>query len=532
MKNWTQNASDEYALTQGCYYDEAAADRVNEFFRKFLRHSKGQFAGKPFELLPWQREKVFGPLFGWKRKDGTRRFRRAFVEIPKKNGKSTTAAGVGLYMLIADGEAGAEVYSAACSREQASIVHGEAVNMVKASDGLAGLLRVNKATKEILFDRKNSKYRALASEAHSVEGLNSHCLIMDELHAWKGEPGRRFYDALKYAGRARRQPLTFIITTAGDDELSVCYELYQYAKQVQSGQVEDARFFTYIAEADVGDDWTKEEIWYKANPSMGETMSVDEFAADLREAQQTPTSLAQFLRYSFNLWAQTGGVAAITPEAWAACREEFTEDDVAGWECWAAIDLARTKDMTAIAFVFRDPNDWDKFRVLAYFWLPADTVRAEWAPEQFRLWAKQGLIRTTEGNVTDYKIVGDDIVELFKKFNPANFAFDPYFAEEITQRVSDEVGVDRIAFTQTAPNFASPCAEFERRILSKRLRHNGNRVLAWQIGNLRWKVDVNGNRRPIKPQDVKKIDGVVAAIMATAQEMANPPYQGGGLTWG
>ncbi len=324
--------------------------------------------------------------------------------------------------------------------------------------------------------------------------------------------------------------MQFIITTAGDDELSVCYETYQYAKDVLAGRTEDQRFFAYIAEADPSDDWTQPEIWAKANPSLGDTISVDEFEADLREAQKTPTSLAQFLRYSFNLWARTGGVAPITDEAWQACRLVFTEEDVIGWECWAALDLARVNDMTACAFVFRSPENPEDYRLLVYYWLPESTVEAKWAPEQYRVWAKQGLIRVTPGNVTDYTQVENDLVELVNKFQPMTLAFDPYLAEELTQRIYESTGVERVAFAQTAPNYAAPSAEFERRILAKKLLHNGDPITAWQIGNLRWKLDANGNRRPIKPQDGKKIDGIVAAIMATSQEMASPAYSGG-VSW-
>lgn len=531
-KLWTRTKADEHAVSQGCYFDLAAAEKVRAFFRKFLRHSKGQFAGKPFELLEWQWKDIVAPLFGWKRKDGTRRYRKAYIEIPKKQGKSTMAAGVGLYMLTGDGERGAEVYSAASSRDQASIVHGEAINMVDASEGLSSYLHVNRSTKEILFDRYNSKYKALASEAGTAEGLNAHGLIIDELHAWTGEHGRKFFESLKYAGRSRQQPLQFIITTAGDDELSVCWELHQYAKQVLSGEVVDPRFFAYIAAAEPGDDWTKPEIWRKANPSMGETMSEDEFAADLQEAVKTPTSLAQFLRYSFNLWAQTGGVPAITPEDWQANFEAFTEDDLANSECWAGLDLARSKDMTALSLVFRN-DDGDSYKVLTYFWLPQASVDAKGAPEHFRVWARQGLLRATEGNVTDYRQVEKDIVEeIFPKFSVQSLAFDPYFAEELTQRIADASGVERVEFRQTVSNYAAPCAEIERLVLSQRFRHNGCPVMAWQIRNLRWKTDSRNNRMPDKSdQGVKKIDGAVAAIMGLGRALLSPVEQRGGLSW-
>lgn len=532
-KRWIRTAADEQAVAAGCYFDEAAAERVPEFFRRFLRHSKGKFAGNPFELLPWQTDDVIYPLYGWKRPDGTRRFRKAYVEIPKKNGKSTMASGIGLYHLAGDGERGAEVYSAAVTRDQASIVHGEAITMVESSEALASYLKINKATKEILFPRYASKYKALPAEAHSSEGLNASALIIDELHAWIGEHGRRFYDALKYAGTARTQPLMFQITTAGEDTLGVCWEQHEYARDVIAGVIDDQRFFGYIAAADVKDDVDEPATWRKANPSMGVTMTEADFAADLSEAKKTPSTFAQFLRYRLNRWAGGGGVPAIRPEDWNACEGNFTVDDLAGRECWAALDLSRTKDMTALALVFRAEGEGgDDYHALVWFWLPAETLERKDCPEQFRTWAKQGRIRLTDGNVTDYTQVENDIVEILERFAPQCLAFDPYFAEEITQRIMDRIGVERVEFRQTLMNFAPACTELERLVMSRKIRHDGDPVLAWHIANLRWKIDANNNKRPIKPggDSIKKIDGAVAMLMGIGRAMT-AILGGGGMAW-
>lgn len=515
-KKWVRCRGDELAVAAGCYFDPAAADKACRFFPTFLRHSKGQFAGQPFTLLDWQANEIIRPLFGWKRPDGTRRFRKAYVEIPKKNGKSTLAAGIGLYLLIGDGEPGAEVYSTAVTRDQAGIVHGEAVNMVKASEGLSSYLRINHATKEILFDRTTSKYKALPAEAGSAEGLNAHGLIIDELHAWTGQHGRKFYDSLRYAGRSRRQPLQFVITTAGDDDLSVCWELHEYAKQVIAGDVIDQRFFGYIRAADPGDNLDDEAVWAKANPSMGETMTAEDFGADLEEAKKTPTAWHQFCRYSFNIWS-TGGVAAITAEDWASCRASFTLDELAGQQCWAGIDLSRARDMTALALIFRKP-----WRIVAKFWLPESTVYSLNAPAHYRAWAEAGLLTATPGTVTDYIRVEADAVELCSRFQVQELAFDPYFAEELTQRIYDKTCIQRVAFAQTAGNFAAPSAEFERLVISGQLGHDGNPILAWQAGNLRWKIDDRGNKRPTKAAGQFKIDGIVAAIMAIGRASLAP----------
>src|SRR5215831_5309752 len=286
----TLTPADEAALAEGCTFHAASAERVRQFFRSFLRHSKGQWAGKPFELLDWQFTDIIAPLFGWKRADGSRRFRRAYIEVPKKNGKSTLASGIGLYLLVGDGEPGAEVYSVAADRYQANIVHGEAIRMVRASPGLSSRLELNRTTHNISFPKLSAWYRSLSSEANTKEGLNAHGLIIDELHAWKG---RGLWDALRYAGRSRRQPLLFAITTAGDDMDSICREQHDYAKGVLSGEILDTRFFAYIrraaaiAEGDrEDDDWADPAIWHKANPSLGVTIDPGEFARDVEEAKQ------------------------------------------------------------------------------------------------------------------------------------------------------------------------------------------------------------------------------------------------------
>lgn len=508
-----RTVADQRAAESGCYYDPTAAARVPRFFRTFLRHSKGAFAGKAFELLPYQNDNLIAPLFGWMRPDGTRRFRRAYVEWPKKQGKSTIASGLGLHLLIGDGEPGAEVYSTASTKDQANIVHREAVNMVDASPALGDYLRLNRATKEIHLDRSRSFYKAIAAEARASEGLNAHAIIKDELHAWHGQAGRTFYDALKFAGAARRQPMDFQITTAGDDVTSICYEQHLYAKGILSGAIEDDdRFFAYISAAEPTDDFDNPAVWRKANPSIGVTMSERDFAADLREAKKSPNSWSAFLRYRFNVW-QSGGRSAVTPADWSACSAKFAEEDMFGQPCWAALDLSRARDFTAMVLLFKLANG--RYRVMAWFWLPEATVAAPNTLETIKAWTRDRHISATSGNVTDYRQVEDDIVGILTRFRPVELAFDPYFAEEVTQRIADRTGIERVAFPQTSANYAAPCAEFERIVVGKLIEHDCNPVLSWMIGNLCWS-ETGGTKRPAKvtPDSPRKIDGAVAAIMA------------------
>lgn len=519
MPTWIRSEADERAAANGCYFDERAAEKVPGFFRRFLRHSKGQWAGKPFELLDWQRDDIAYPLFGWKRADGTRRYRKAYIELPKKNGKSTLAAGIGLYMLVADNEPGAECYSAATAQEQAAIVHGEAINMVDVSPELTARLTVNRTTKKILYPAAQAFYRALSAGHRVAEGLNAHCIICDELHAWHG---RELWDALKYAFAARRQGLLFVITTAGDDMLSVCREQHDYAASLLAGAIEDERFFAYIRAASAEDDWTSRDTWHKANPSLGITINADEFASDVTEAQKSPTQQSAFKRYRLNIWA-TATNAWLRLEDWNACREEFTEDDLAGAECFAALDLASTEDMNALALLFRDDRG---FRILPYFWVPADAVSDRDRPEEYRVWARQGILKMTPGNATDPNTIEADVAALAQKFKIQNLTFDRWgAAEALTINLETKHAIPRILFPQTLANFAGPTKEFERLLLRRELRHNGHPILTWQIGHTNVYSDPNGNLRPVKPKrgDKRKIDGVVSAIMALAQAMQAPP---------
>lgn len=512
---WNRTPTDEAAVKEGCRFDLRRAERVRTFFTKFLRHSKGEWAGKPFEPLDWQWNEVLAPLFGWVRADGTRRFRKSYIELPKKNGKSTLASGVGLYLLCGDGEQGPEVYSAATARDQASIVHGEAIRMVRASTALSSYLDINETTKNIAFKKVNGIYRALASEAAGTEGLNANGVIIDELHVWRG---RTLWDALRYAGRARRQPLLFIITTAGDDLLSVCREQHDYAKQVLSGAVLDTRLFAYIRAADEKDDWTSQETWKKANPSLGITIKEEDFAAEVKEAEKTPTSQASFKRYSLNIW-QTGASPWLRREDWQACRKDFKTEELLGRECYAGLDLAKTQDTTSLVLLF--PWEDKRYRVLPFFWLPEDLVNNPDRPEEFRLWAKAGHLETTPGNVCDYAFIKRRFGELSLIYQINELAFDPYNAEQVTQEIEGEFGTPRFSFSQTISNFAEPTKEFERLVLCQGLEHNGHPVLSWQAGNVSVKTDASGNIRPVKPPhgDHRKIDGIVAAIMGLARAM-------------
>lgn len=530
---WIRSEADEHAVLQGCRFSIEHAEHVQTFFRSFLRHSKGEWAGQPFELLDWQREDLIFPLFGWLRADGSRRYRRAYVELPKKNGKSTLASGIGLYMLLADGEQGAEIYSAAADRDQASIVHNEAINMINASPFLSEVLKVNKSTRVISHEASASLYKALSSTAASKEGLNGHCCVIDELHIWRG---RLLWDALRYMGRARRQSLLFAITTAGIDMMSVCREQHDYAQKILDGTVFDERYFAYIRSCDLedvqGDGLFDRDQWRKANPSMGITINEDEFAADVAEAAKTPTSLSSFMRYSFNIWA-TGTQPWLRISDWQACRSGHTPEYLEGQECWGAMDLASILDMASVSACFREIVDKDHiiYKLLTWFFMPEATAeqRQEFAP--YLQWAENGWLQLTPGDVLDYEAVKNQVREVKRRFKLRELAFDPWNAEDATQQLERD-GIKRVEFRQTMANFAHPTKEFERLLRSGLLRNDGNPILEWQAGNVQVRTDMSGNIRPVKPKhgDYRTIDGIVSSIMALERAMAAPlPPKGAAL---
>jgi phage terminase large subunit-like protein len=314
-----RSEADERAALRGCYFSRWHAERVCQFTRTFCCHSKGQWAGQPFELLPWQRDDLVYPLFGWRRPDGTRRFRRAYIEVAKKNGKSCLVSALGLYLLVADGEPGAEVYSCAADRPQASIVHAEAVNMVDASPALQDMLQVNRSTYALSYPATKSIYKAWSGEAKGKSGFNAHGVLCDELQEWRG---RELWENLIHAGRARRQPLLIVITNAGDDMLSVCREQHDYAERVIDGSFHDERYFGLIYSVkpvDLAQHGAHDRrLWRQANPSLGVTINEEDFGRDLEEAERTPTAWAEFCRKSFSIW-NTGQKRWLQLAQWRAC---------------------------------------------------------------------------------------------------------------------------------------------------------------------------------------------------------------------
>lgn len=496
-------------VDSGFTFDNRSATVAVNFFEKLLQHTKGEWAGTAFKLAEWQRDCIIRPLFGWKRPDGTRRYRRAYIEIPRKNGKSTLAAGIGLFLLTADAEQGAEIYSAAADRDQASIVFDEARRMVEASPELARRAQVYK--RSIVIPSTNSVYRVLSADAFSKHGLNASGIIFDELHA---QPNRELWDVLATSTGARRQPLTVAITTAGYDRESICYEQHDYARKILDGVLVDNDYFAYISGADDSDDWTSPDTWRKANPGLNITVKEDYLAAEARRAAAVPAYQNTFRRLHLNQWTQQD-VRWLDLSAWDRCGEfSFTARQLEGAVCYGGLDLASTSDLAAFSLVFPPDDEGKPFCVLTWYWIPEDNMidRARRDRVSYDSWARDGFITATPGAVIDYSWITEDINRLSAKYQIREIAFDRWGAFQISQAL-EGAGLAMIGFGQGFASMSGPTKELLRLVLDNKLAHGANPVTRWMADNVVVSQDPAGNVKPNKQRSRDKIDGIVSIIM-------------------
>lgn len=493
------------------WFDEAEADRACQFFEAFLRHVKGELASKPLALASWQRDHIIRPLFGWKREDGTRKHRTVYCELPRGNGKSTLASGVALYLLFADGEGGAEIVSAAVSRDQAAICFDAAKQMVQASPALRQRAKILRRSIEV--PSTNSVYKVISADAAGAHGYNLHGLIMDELHA---QPHRELYDTLHTALGKRRQPVEFLITTAGVyDPNSICWELHDYALKVRSGEITDDTFLPVIYAADEGDDFRDPETWRKANPGFGVSVMEEYLHAEAKKAATIPSYRNTFERLHLNRW--TAQVTRwLDPAAWDACRGELP--DLVGRTCYAGLDLSSTIDLSA--FVMAHLLDDGRVALVPRFFIPEARLNDNRDRVPYALWKEQGHLLVTPGDVVDYDAIRAEIVRLGALYDVREIRFDPWNAQQLATQLSEHDGFHMVQMRQGFVSMNAPSKELERRIVGRQLLHDGHPVLASHIGNAAIKTDPAGNLKPAKDKSTGRIDGVVASIMALSGCMA------------
>lgn len=497
------------------YYDADAANRCITFFG-FLKHLKGPLAGLPLELAPWQIF-IVCQLYGWKRRsDNYRRFRTAYVEVPRKSGKSTFCSGLTLYGLIADGENAAEVYAAATTRDQARIVFGDAQAMVKKSPQLLEHLKCHRSA--TLHEASGSKFEPLSSDAGSLEGRSPSFSVVDELHVHKTS---EIWDVLNVAAGARAQPIIFAITTAGTNREGICYEIREYCTKVLDPHldVNDDTFFAAIWGIDEDDDWRDPETWKKANPGYGISVFPDDLERMAKQAMESPSAETNFRTKRLNQWMSSSS-AWISSQDWdltAGSRPPI--DYFAGKPCYIGLDLASVSDFASMAIVFMEDG---KLYPYVQHYLPEDTVNNTpgFIGVKYREWAAAGFITATEGNITDLKYIEDDVLAAMGKYNVREIAYDAYGATMLSASLVDK-GAPMVKFSQGIMAMSDPSKELEKAVKAKLLNHGGDPVLSWMISNCVLYIDPNDNIKVKKEGKGNKIDGVIALVMALGRLKVN-----------
>jgi phage terminase large subunit-like protein len=509
------------AHPKGLWFDAAAGRRVVQFIERFCRHSKGEWAGQLLTLDPVQRE-LWTIVFSWMRPDGTRRFRVVYIEVARKNAKSTQVAAVGLYLTVADNEPGAEVYSSATKKDQAKIVHDVAVAMVKQSPGLQKYVRTYR--NNIHCVRLGSKFEPLGADSDTLDGLNPHGNIIDELHAHKD---RGVWDVLDTAQGARRQPLTVAITTAGlYDPESVGWQQHVHACQVLEGAIEDDGFFAYIAAMDDEDDYQAETSWEKANPLIDVAIKRSFLADQCEKARMQPSFVNTFLRLHCGRWTEQ--VTRWIPlERWTASDEAPLPLD--GRTVYGGLDLSTVLDITSCVLV--SPRE-EGFDCLFRFWVPEELVRERERTHRrpsYADWVRQGFLTATPGNVIDYDVIRADILALAGRMTIQEIGYDPWNATQLAVQLQQalnptesEYGFRMVEMRQGMATLSEPSKQLEKLVTQRKLRHGGHPVMRWMVSCATTRSDANGNIAPDKSTSAGKIDGVVATIMALGRAIVAP----------
>ena len=500
---------------------QVLADRAVAFINS-LKHTKGVWYGKNFELLPWQ-DKIVRDIFGTLKPNGYRQYNTAYVEIPKKQGKSELAAAIALYLTCGDGEYGAEVYGCAADRQQASIVFDVAVEMINQCPALKKRCKILASQKRIVYLPLKSFYQVLSAESYTKHGLNVHGVIFDELHA---QPNRALYDVmLTGSGDARKQPLYFLITTAGTDRNSICYEVHNKAKDIMKGKRHDPTFYPVIYGIEDEDDWTDEKNWYKANPSLDITVDIDKIRAAFNNAKENPAEENLFRQLRLNQWVKQS-IRWMPMDKWSLCSYPVDKERLKGRICYGGLDLSSTTDITAFVLVFPPEDEEGKYEILPFFWLPEETlelrVRRDHVP--YDTWKAKGLIMTTEGNVVHYGFIEKFIEELGTQYNIKEIAYDRWGAVQMVQNL-EGMGFTIVPFGQGYKDMSPPTKELMKLVLEKRIAHGGNEVLEWMVDNIFIKTDPAGNIKPDKEKSTEKIDGAIAMIMALDRAIRNNGQQ-------
>ena len=507
---------DPVATAEDCWFDRDAARLAIGFFPDILKHSKGSLAGKPFKLERWEKA-IIANAFGWKRPDGTRRYREVFIYVPRKNGKTCLAAGIILLMMFTDGEPGAEIYSAAADRDQAMLVFKQAEGMVIQEPELENRCRIYPSSKSIV--KGSSSYKAISAVSNTKHGYNSHLVVVDELHA---QPNRDLVDVLITSTASRIQPMVVHITTADFNRESICNEKLDYAEKVRDGIVQDKSFLPVIYAASQTDDWQDPKVWKRANPNFGISVSPDYFKMQCRRAIETPSFENTFKRLHLNIMTEQD-VRWLQIERWDCCDAPIDLEELRHQPAWGGLDLSSTTDLTSFVLAFRPIDNDGIYRLLLWCWVPGESMERRYLKDKvpYPTWVRQGFIEKTDGNVVDYSRVRAKINDVAKIYSVQEIAYDPWNATHIANELGDEDGFNMVEFRQGFHSMNEPTKALERLMLDKKLAHGGNPVLRWAASNVTVKIDEAGNLKPDKKKSTERIDPIVASIMAMSRAMTN-----------
>ena len=498
---------DRYGDGKRFIYDAEAGDRIC-WFIEHLTHVKGELAGQEIKLEPWQ-VFILHTTFSWKTTEGIRRFRRVYIEVPRGNGKSSLSSGVALFCLCGDREPGAEVYSFATTRDQAKIVFGDAKEMARQNPKLKRAFDLQVLATSLYVPKTNSYFQAKSAEGSTLDGLNTHLAVIDELHAHKT---RAVYDVVETSLGKRCNSLMWVITTAGFDTAGICYEVRSFVKQILNKEAQDESQFGIIYGLDEGDDWTSEEALQKANPNWGVSVRPEIITSLQAKAIARPSAANNFKTKHLDVWCSAASSWMDMP-AWNLCRRSIALSDFEGFDCYMGLDLGAKNDLTAKVLVFPvEENGRLNYYVFGTYYAPRAALLKS-GNSQYDGWETLGYLKVTEGAVTDFNQIEADILEDCSRFRVKSVAYDPWQATQLATRLSDN-DVPMVEYRNTVQNMSDPMKWLEALVQDKRLIHEGDPALTWMMGNVVAKRDFKDNVFPRKEVYENKIDGAVALIMA------------------
>ena len=492
------------------YYDDKEATKAISFIEKFCTHTKGDKSGKSLLLEPFQK-KIVGDLFGWKnKKTNLRRYKVGLIQLPRKNGKTTLAASIILYVLFS-GERGNELYAAAGSRGQANIIFSICADMVRQNKHLSERAKVFRSS--IVNESKGNFFKSISAESSTAHGFNAGFVLMDELHVQKNA---ELYQTLLTSQGARMQPLFISITTSGYDKNSIGFEVYNYAKKVQEGSILDDGFYSCIFEATKYDDISLESTWKKANPNYGISLRKDYMKREAQRAIDVPSYRNTFLRLHLNIWTDSQ-TAWLSHEEWMACHQDFDYSTLENMPCWGGLDLASTRDLTCLTLLF---NVDGKFVFIPYIFIPEENAKKRSARDgvDYVAWLRDGHIFGTAGDVADYSFIRAKVNELSKKYRIQSICYDRWNASQLVIDLQND-GATLDPFGQGFVSMSMPTKTLEAEILSKNIIHNNNPCMNWCMSNISLQEDPAGNIKPSKKASKDKIDPVVALVMALGSHL-------------